>query len=352
MNYYEILGVSRFASSREIKHAYIELCKKWHPDANPDPDATRMMQQINEAYDVLGNPSSRSTYDWLLIKRESQPQPQPTPTPRPQQTDHSHSRSGQKYRQSGRSYRQRKNDTEESKDYEEYDGPSEEAKETVNKFFRRCRIVIIAIAAIIGSYQVFSNRFSNSKDVTDDSTIEMTESKTTTYSINNSFTLAVPVELSLRGDILKKTIAGDTMTVRSDTAVFIGSGFGKDAASYGSCNMTVYRSIHSSLSPDFYDKTVKDVARKLGRTVEVEHFPQMLPHKPEMTTVESGATVAAYIFAPYSRDSKPTCCATVYFVQRDSEMVTIVINYRQGDHNAHHMTQIINSFQWKNGHPQ
>ena len=54
---YKVLGLSRDASDEDVKRAYRQLAKKYHPDLNPgDQEAARKMQEVNEAYDQIKNP--------------------------------------------------------------------------------------------------------------------------------------------------------------------------------------------------------------------------------------------------------------------------------------------------------
>ena len=62
-DYYEILGVSRDASSEQIQQAFRTLARKYHPDVNPDPAAADRFKEINEAYHVLSDPDTRKRYD-------------------------------------------------------------------------------------------------------------------------------------------------------------------------------------------------------------------------------------------------------------------------------------------------
>ena len=63
-DYYEILGISRDAIEEDIKKAYRELAKKYHPDLHPgDKSMEARFKEINEAYEILKDPKKREQYD-------------------------------------------------------------------------------------------------------------------------------------------------------------------------------------------------------------------------------------------------------------------------------------------------
>lgn len=62
-DYYEVLGIPRSASAEEIKRAYRNLARKYHPDVNKQPGAEAKFKEINEAYEVLSDENKRRMYD-------------------------------------------------------------------------------------------------------------------------------------------------------------------------------------------------------------------------------------------------------------------------------------------------
>ncbi len=80
LDYFETLGVSRDASDVAIKKAYRKLALQYHPDRNPDSKtAEEKIREINAAYEVIGDPERRKTYERLLfgieIKEDETPDP-------------------------------------------------------------------------------------------------------------------------------------------------------------------------------------------------------------------------------------------------------------------------------------
>lgn len=62
-DHYEVLGITREASQKEIKSAYRKLAKQYHPDRNKEADASDKFKEVTEAYEVLSDEEKKSNYD-------------------------------------------------------------------------------------------------------------------------------------------------------------------------------------------------------------------------------------------------------------------------------------------------
>lgn len=63
-DFYEVLGVTKEASQDEIKRAYRNLARKYHPDVNKESGTSEKFKEINEAYQILSDPNKRSQFDY------------------------------------------------------------------------------------------------------------------------------------------------------------------------------------------------------------------------------------------------------------------------------------------------
>uniref|UniRef100_A0A1I7XVH9 J domain-containing protein n=1 Tax=Steinernema glaseri TaxID=37863 RepID=A0A1I7XVH9_9BILA len=68
-NHYEILGIDRTATTKEIKAAYYKLSKKYHPDTGGTKEDAEKFQQVASAYEVLGSEDKRRAYDGMFVRQ-------------------------------------------------------------------------------------------------------------------------------------------------------------------------------------------------------------------------------------------------------------------------------------------
>lgn len=80
MNYYDILGIDKNATKKQIKKAYRKLSMKYHPDKKPnDPIATEKFKEINQAHQILIDETKRRDYDLQMPDEKTPETPQETP---------------------------------------------------------------------------------------------------------------------------------------------------------------------------------------------------------------------------------------------------------------------------------
>ncbi|MFN3762103.1 MAG: J domain-containing protein, partial [Anaerolineae bacterium] len=66
---YAVLGVSPLATPEEIRHAYRQLARRFHPDSGSEEASAERFQEVQEAYRVLGDPARRQAYDRRRAER-------------------------------------------------------------------------------------------------------------------------------------------------------------------------------------------------------------------------------------------------------------------------------------------
>src|ERR1700727_4005821 len=74
-DYYELLGVSKKANTKDIRTAFRKLARKYHPDLTPgDKSSEEKFKQLQEAYDVLSDTKKRQIYDQYGFYSDNMPQ--------------------------------------------------------------------------------------------------------------------------------------------------------------------------------------------------------------------------------------------------------------------------------------
>ncbi|WP_287127743.1 J domain-containing protein [Candidatus Cyanaurora vandensis] len=88
VDYYQVLGVPATARDHEIRQAYRQLCREYHPDTTTlsQAEALEKFLVLNEAYTTLNHPVKRTRYDQARIARAIELTRVPTPVPSPRPT--------------------------------------------------------------------------------------------------------------------------------------------------------------------------------------------------------------------------------------------------------------------------
>ncbi|HOU15429.1 MAG TPA: J domain-containing protein [Anaerolineae bacterium] len=80
-DYYAILGIPQNATAEQVRAAYRHMARINHPDINTAPDAGERFREVNEAYEILGDPEKRKAYDFFAVANSETPTVTPPPAP-------------------------------------------------------------------------------------------------------------------------------------------------------------------------------------------------------------------------------------------------------------------------------
>jgi curved DNA-binding protein len=95
-DYYQVMGLNRDASAKDVKMAYRRLARKYHPDLSKEPNAEEKFKELGEAYEVLKDPEKRKIYDQYGKDWQSRQQGAHT-SPQQETWDWNVGRNGQEY---------------------------------------------------------------------------------------------------------------------------------------------------------------------------------------------------------------------------------------------------------------
>ena len=143
IDYYKILGISHNASAEQIRQAYRNKAKQYHPDINNTPNAKVLFQLLNEAYQVLINPEKKRWYDFKLKY--------PTTTGLNQQQEKKRTVTYESYY---RAYTRQQEEKEEEKEFEKY------TKTLLDNVLFYTLIVIGAFAIFFSVREIFFDTWS------------------------------------------------------------------------------------------------------------------------------------------------------------------------------------------------
>ena len=362
-DYYKILNITCPSSADEIKTAYRQQAMRWHPDRNPGRDTTSEMQEVVEAYYVLGNPERKARYDaeYRLY--------QAAHTQRTASSDYQvHD---QYVRQDMASARQ------EASDYmrEFLDSLKKNGKVAAQGAWEELKkwLVILLIFLILGlivslcagrsineslsDVAEFSDEIDNAASVNNTDTVAVPENWRT-YSVANAFNISVPTTVELRQDFDAYTKWLNSIgVVNNDAVVFQQKGLSDNEASAFRkyCRIICQ---HFSTSPGdclrCYEteplvgenrQAFLDIARN-----ELAQGASFIgPVDIQWVTVNGVKAVQIkYKRTGYNGDGPVVC--QLYILFNYKEMAKVTISYRESEASLWKadFEKVMSTFQWEN----
>ena len=362
-DYYKILNITCPSSADEIKTAYRQQAMRWHPDRNPGRDTTSEMQEVVEAYYVLGNPERKARYD-AEYRLYQAAHAQRTASSDYQVHD-------QYVRQDMASARQ------EASDYmrEFLDSLKKNGKAAAQGAWEELKkwLVILLIFLILGlivslcagrsineslsDVAEFSDEIDNAASVNNTDTVAVPENWRT-YSVANAFNISVPTTVELRQDFDAYTKWLNSIgVVNNDAAVFQQKGLSDNEASAFRkyCRIICQ---HFSTSPGdclrCYEteplvgenrQAFQDIARN-----ELAQGTSFIgPVDIQWVTINGVKAVQIkYKRTGYNGDGPVVC--QLYILFNYKEMAKVTISYRESEASLWKadFEKVMSTFQWEN----
>lgn len=374
-DYYKILGISMQASPEEVKSAYRDMSKKYHPDRNPNVDTTTMMQDINEAYAILKDESKRSRYD-QEYKRFTQYYEKENVADEKQSWSYDYTVENETV----------KNDIEDARSFAE-----ELVREFMSSFKKASKdaaegavgavkgfIPVIIIMFVVGLcmraclsansrandvsfnsnslHTDFSNPNGNVSVCEEPKGVCNLNEWTRYYVDNQAFSISVPPTMELRhdNDVYTKVLKNVGLSVNSDHVVFQQ----KELSEFSQNALSHYARIMISHSIGDYDDFYKynesfpidyEVRQYLKSIALNNSNPYKLIGEPTYRWITIGACKALEMKYRRNGDKGNTTNCRFYFLYNYNEMVQMIVSYREQESDiwAEDLSKVIETFKWK-----
>ena len=368
-DYYKILNITCPSSADEIKKAYREQAMRWHPDRNPGRDTTAKMQDVVEAYYVLGNAARKIRYDAeyelymaAYTKRAS---------------EHSQHSASSDYQAHNPNLRQDMSDAQ------------REAAQYVREFFQSLKqngqvaakgaweelkkwLVILLVFFILGlivslcvgrsvneslsDVANFSEEIENAASVKNTDTVAVPENWCT-YSIGDAFNVSVPKTLELRQDFDAYTkMLNSFYVVSKDAVVFQQKGLSDNEASafHKYCRIICQ---HFSASPGdllhCYETLPlvgedREFFVDMARNELAQGISFIGPVDVQWVTVNNVKAVRVKYKRQGSYGYGPVVCQ-IYVLFNYKEMAKVILSYRESESDIwkSDIDKVMSTFQWK-----
>lgn len=376
-DYYKILGIGINASPQDVKTAYRNMSKKWHPDRNQGVDVTAIMQDINEAYTILKNEEKRKRYNIEYIRFNQHFKTKEYTNNSTYKEDNTHNYD---YEVNDETLKQ---DINEARDY---------AKKLVDEFIKSFKsatsnatkgawggaksylyafVVLSIIGSIIRScvshkeidtfsWDTYDFELQESAN-NDNTNIVFTEpfqtpNTWTNYTINNSYSIAVPNTVELRNDYDQYTLflKDKGFELNENAVIFQQKGLSTKPSNADQHYARIIIQ-HIKGEPDDFlssnqtEPITYQLKSELKDIVLSELGTFSLLEEPNYQWIDINGIKALEIKYRRNGNSEHTTSCSLYLISNYDEFVKLMISYRESEGNLWlpDLKDVIKTFKWE-----